>query len=127
MFSHIIMVLLSSQPRTLLAVITVFFVSRFIQVVKVMVFRFICVGLCAAVLLFLNSLFGFRLWAILTLPLFERSRFSFALVLRFLVFTLTTKSVEIVRIVVELVVFIFAAVRGLFPETVACHHTQVSL
>ena len=61
------------------------------------------------------------------MPRFERCRFSFALELRFLVFTLTTESVEIVRIVVELVVFVFAAVSGLFPETVACHHTQVSL
>ena len=88
------MVLLSSQPRTLLAVLTVFVVSLF--------------------------------EAILALPRFERCRFSFALILRFLVFTLTTQSVEIVRIVVEFVVFIFAAVRSLFPETVACRDTQVS-
>ena len=72
-----------------------------------------------------DSLFG--LWALFALPRFERCRFSFALELRFLVFTLTTESVEIVRIVVELVVFIFAAVRSLFPEAVACDHTEVSL
>ena len=93
--------LLSPHTRTLFAVITVFPAILF------------------------DSLFGHC--AILALPLFERCRFSFALELRFLVFTLTTQSVEIVRIVVERVVFIFAAVRGLFPETVACHHTQVSL
>ena len=110
--------------RTLFAVITVFLVSRFLQVVIGLVFGLICVGFCAAALLF-DSLC--RLWAILALRRFERCRFSFALILRFLVFTLTTESVEIVRIVVELVVFIFAAVRSLFPETVACHHTQVSL
>ena len=109
--------------RTLFAVITVFLVSRFFQVVIGLVFRLICVVFCAAVLLF-DSLC--RLWAILALPRFERCRFSFALELRFLLFTLTTQSVEIVRIVVEFVVFIFAAIRGLFPETVACHHTQVS-
>ena len=72
-----------------------------------------------------DSLFG--LWAFLALPRFELSRGCFALELRFLVRTLATESVEIVRIVVEFVVFIFAAIRGLFPETVACHHTQVSL
>jgi len=61
----------------------------------------------------------FSLWAFLALPRFDRCRLSFALKLRFLVYTLTTKREEIVRIVVELVVFVFAAVRGLFPETVA--------
>ena len=114
--------LLSPHTRTLFAVITVFFVSRFFQVVIGLVFRLICVVFCAAALLF-DSLC--RLWALLTLPRFDRCRFSFALELRFLVYTLTTKREEIVRIVVEFVVFVFAAVRGLFPETVACHHTQV--
>ena len=116
--------LLSPHTRTLFAVITVFFVSRFFQVVIGLVFRLICVVFCAAALLF-DSLC--RLWAFLALPRFELSRGCFALEFRFLVRTLATESVEIVRIVVELVVFIFAAVRGLFPETVACHHTQVSL
>ena len=46
-----------------------------------------------------------------------------ALELRFLVFTRATESVEIVRIVPERVVFVFAAVRGLFPDTVTCHYT----
>ena len=92
-----------------------------------MVFRLIFVGFSTAALLFMVSLFGFFCFAILALPLFERCRFFFALELRFLVLTLTTESVEIVRIVVELVVFIFAAVRSLLPEAVPCHHTQVSL
>jgi hypothetical protein len=42
-----------------------------------------------------------------------------ALVFRILVVCFTTESVEIVRIVFELVVFIFATVRGLLPETAA--------
>ena len=105
--------------RTLFAVITVFLVSRFFQVVIGLVFRLICVVFCAAALLF-DSLC--RLWAILALPRFELSRGCFALILRFLVFTLTTKSVEIVCIMFELIVFISAAVRSLFPETVAWHH-----
>ena len=45
-----------------------------------------------------------------------------ALELRFLVLTLATEREEVVRVVVELVVFIFAAVRGLFPEAVPCQH-----
>ena len=110
---------LQTSARTLLAVITVFFVIRFFQVVIGSVFRLIFVFLLTAVLV---PDFFFGIFAILTLPRFECCRFSFALELRFLVFTLTTKRVEIVRIVVELVVFVFAAVRGLFPETVACRH-----
>ena len=66
------------------------------------------------------------LWAILALPCIELMRRFVALVFRVLL-VLSTESVEIVRVVVECVVFIFAAVRGLFPEAVACHHTQVSL
>ena len=69
----------------------------------------------------LDSLWG--LFAILTLPHFERCRFSFALILRFLLFTLATESVEIVSIVLEYVLFIIAAVCSIFPETAACHHT----
>ena len=119
MFSHINMVLLSSQPRTLLAVIAVFFVSRCFQVVIDMVFRIIFLFLLTAALV-LDSLWG--LFAILTLPHFECCRFSFALILCFLLFTLATESVEIESIVVECVVFISAPVCSLFPETVACHH-----
>ena len=106
---------------------TVLFLIRLFQVVIVMVFRVSIIFFITAVLV-LSCFFTFGFVAILALPLlFECSRFSFALELRFLVFTLTAESVEIVRIVVERVVFISAAVRGLFPETVACHHTQVSL
>ena len=85
-----------------------------------MVFRIIFQFLLTTALV-LDSLLG--LFAILTLPRFERCRFSFALILRFLVFTLATESVEIVSIVLEYVLFIFAAVCSLFPETAACHHT----
>ena len=86
------MVLLSLEPRTFLAVLTVFAVSFF--------------------------------QASITLPRFERCRFSFALILRFLVFTLATESVEIERsIALEKILSIFAAVCSLFPETAACHHT----
>ena len=110
--------LLSSQPRTLLAVIAVWVSRRLSQVVIFMVFRLIFFVMTAV--LALDSLLG--LFAILTLPNFERCRFSFALILRFLVFTLATESVEIECIVVECVVFISAPVCSLFPETVACHH-----
>ena len=61
------------------------------------------------------------LWPLCALPCSELMRRCGALVFRVLL-VLSTESVEIVRIVVELVVFVFAAVRGLFPETVACHY-----
>ena len=66
------------------------------------------------------------LLSLCALSCIELMRLFLALVFRVLL-VLSTESVEIVRIMVELVVFIFAAVRSLFPETVACHHTQVSL
>ena len=75
--------------------------------------------LLAVLAVFCVSLFK----AILALPRFERCRFSFALILRFLLFTLATESVEIVSIIVlEKILFIFAAVCSLFPETAACQH-----
>ena len=61
------------------------------------------------------------LLSLCALPCIEFMRLFLALVFRVLL-VLSTESVEIVRIVVELVVFIFAAVRGLFPETVAWHY-----
>ena len=86
-----------------------------------MVFRLIFFVMTAV--LVLDSLLG--RFAILTLPRFECCRFSFALILRFLVFTLATESVEIERsIALEKILSIFAAVCSLFPETAAC---QVSL
>ena len=69
---------------------------------------------------------GSSLLSLCALPCIELMRLFLALEFRVLL-VLSTESVEIVRIVVERVVFISAAVRGLFPETVACHHTQVSL
>ena len=56
----------------------------------------------------------------LTLSRIDLVRFLFALVFHLLLITITTQCIEIVCVVFEHVVFIFAAVRGLLPETMSC-------
>ena len=82
-----------------------------------MILRFVLIILLATTLLLIA--FGL-LFPFFALPGGYLSHFLFALEFGVLLVAITTQCIKIICVVLEHVVFIFAAVRGLLPETMSC-------
>ena len=84
-----------------------------------MVLTLVLVSLTTAALLLFVPLLRSIVFPIFALSFTELRWVFLAMEFRVLPFASTTKLVKIIRVMIESVVFVFASVRGLLPETMS--------